>query len=119
MPRFTKLFHHFDVPRSCLPQDLIFHFIAYLHELNPLTWARHSMDSTPGSVASTTKSEAVADQLIDLNCTLHLIEHTLAQDWQLWCISKGFDGRALRCWSMMNQLKVLIHEQSKTGQEAL
>lgn len=93
MPRFTKLFHHFDVPRSCLPQDLIFHFIAYLHELNPLTWARHSMDSTPGSVASTTKSEAVADQLIDLNCTLHLIEHTLAQDWQLWCISKGFDGR--------------------------
>ena len=35
------------------------------------------------TVPPTTLSEKLQDQLTDINQALHLIEHTLAQDWQL------------------------------------
>ena len=89
--------HHFDVPHSSLPQDPIFHFVAFLHELNPLTWAWHSSDCTPMTVPPTTLSEKLQDQLTDINQALHLIEHTLAQDWQLWGALTRYDGRRDIC----------------------
>ena len=58
---------HFDVPHSSLPQDPIFYFVAFLHELNPLTWAWHSSDCTPMTVPPTTWSEKLQDQLTDIN----------------------------------------------------
>ena len=59
--------HHFDVSHSSLPQDPIFYFVAFLHELNPLTWAWHSSDCTPMTVPPTTWSEKLQDQLTDIN----------------------------------------------------
>ena len=89
--------HHFDVPHSSLPQDPFFHFVAFLHELHPLTWAWHSSDCTPVTVPPTTLSEKLQDQLTDINQALHLFEHTLAQDWQLWGILNRYDGRRDVC----------------------
>ena len=94
---FNRVSHHFDVPHSSLPQDPFFHFMAFLHELHPLTWAWHSNDCTPVTVPPTTLSEKLQDQLTDLNQALHLIEHTLAQDWQLWGALTRYDGRRDVC----------------------
>ena len=47
-------------------------FVAFLHELNPLTWAWHSRDCTPTTVQPTTLSEKLQDQLTDMNQALHL-----------------------------------------------
>ena len=88
---------HFDVPHSSLPQDPIFYFVAFLHELNPLTWAWHSSDCTPMTVPPTTLSEKLQDQLTDINQALRLIERTLAQDWQLWGALTRYDGRRDVC----------------------
>ena len=89
----TQIAHHPDMPLSNLPQDSVFNFLAYLHELNPLSWAWHSMEPTPADVLPINMPEHLRDQLTDLHSTLHSIEHALAQDWTLWCQSNHYDGR--------------------------
>ena len=88
-----QLSHHDEVPQSCMPQDPIFHFIAYLHELHPITWTWHSSEQTPNSSDNALMPDTLQDQLHDLHDALHLLEHTLAQDWKLWCEYTQQDGR--------------------------
>ena len=38
-------------------------------------------------------SDSLSAQVMDINEALHEVEHTLAQDWSLWCIQSIHDGR--------------------------
>ena len=73
------LSHHPEIPTSRLPQDVIFHFIAHLHEMNPIAWAWHSTEDKPEEVMAS-MSDSLYAQILDFNAALHEVEHTLAQD---------------------------------------
>ena len=83
------LSHHPDIPSSRLPQDSIFHFIAHLHEMHPVTWAWSSMEEQPTEATLIYIPDTHRAQVMDLNQSLHDVEHTLAQDWSLWCTHDG------------------------------
>ena len=87
------LSYHPDIPSSRLPQDSIFHFIVHLREMHPVTWAWNSIEEPPTEVTPTYMPDTLSAQVMDLNQALHDVEHTLAQDWSLWCTQSRHDGR--------------------------